>query len=1042
MLNRIGLSVLIVLGLSSVLHAQFLGQQSLSQSSYIIDKDGALWAWGWNSNGQLGIGSTQDQSRPVTVPKPSGVSVWTSIAGGARHALAVGDSTKLYAWGYNGDGELGNGTTTDATTPVLIPNPTSVTAWKWVSAGQDHSMALATNGQLYAWGANKMGQLGTGDTLPSKTPKLVPLPKGVNGWAAVAAGSGATFAIGMDGHLYGWGVFPTFFLTFSPTTSPMLIWDFSGTRFQTNGPLTTLALSSYHFAAIGASGYGTMTNNGNTGGSGAQVAVGGKSALILYGNGGYLNWQCDTVIKDSAFVTGGYIYLTGVTQWTAAAAGLHHWLAMGNDGWLYAWGDNTVGALGAGGSQSQGNPIRVKMFGDSLAMSTSLSGPSTYPGAPFDLVLTDTCKTASGISQGDAFLVADTILHFAGSTALEPLSPNSITAGQTATAHWRMDADSARGGAQYAYYWAYVRAHGSAPYFAGYFAGHYPHIIIPAKQSGWIVGSVHDSLSQKPLAGISVVLTNGLLGNPDTAVTAADGTFSHFVTAPNNVHININSAGYLPSSTSIYSYGDTLRKTISLMPKPILGTFAVQGGQAPATFSKIFWVDSTTIYGIASSALIYRTTNRGGSWRPFVASPKGYKLHGLFFLSAKEGWVVGDLGTIEHTTDSGATWTSLPNATSHDLYGICGVNDHLWVCGDVGVVLHYRAGKVSIEGDPLLTRKLYSIYFLDTANGAACGESGIFESYDTANGWNRITSGFGDDLVSCYYSGGNSMAVGANGSVYVTIIGGRGNINALPHGAPPSLNQVYFVTPAIGYIVGDSGSSFVTYDGGSTWIVLPEMAGDVTSLNFFGADGLAFRGTSTLFFAGRPNPSTAIVHGRVTAADGMSSVSGSLVTLTTAGGRIDTAYTNEVGAYVFTDVMPGKIRLVCIGSDDSGGFTRVADTTAIADAVINVDFTKHVAPPPPRSVFEGASLPAVALSCDPNPITSQAVLNFTLPESGAIRLSLFDALGREVRVLTSGFESAGEHTFAFDARALPGGSYFARLMTCQGSATTLIVLTR
>src|ERR1700722_12001551 len=90
--------------------AQFLGQQSLSQSSYVIDQSGSLWAWGWNFYGQLGVGDRTNRSTPTQVPLPPGVSRWTLVAGGEYHAIAVGDSDKLYTWGLNDKGQIGNGT--------------------------------------------------------------------------------------------------------------------------------------------------------------------------------------------------------------------------------------------------------------------------------------------------------------------------------------------------------------------------------------------------------------------------------------------------------------------------------------------------------------------------------------------------------------------------------------------------------------------------------------------------------------------------------------------------------------------------------------------------------------------------------------------------------------------------------------------------------------------------------------------------------------------------------------------------------------------
>src|ERR1019366_746074 len=98
----------------------------------VIDQSGSLWAWGWNFFGQLGVGDRTNRSTPVQVPLPPGVSRWVLVAGGEYHAIAVGDSDKLYTWGLNDKGQIGNGTAGGLyVLPVLIKNPITVRSWKW-----------------------------------------------------------------------------------------------------------------------------------------------------------------------------------------------------------------------------------------------------------------------------------------------------------------------------------------------------------------------------------------------------------------------------------------------------------------------------------------------------------------------------------------------------------------------------------------------------------------------------------------------------------------------------------------------------------------------------------------------------------------------------------------------------------------------------------------------------------------------------------------------------------------------------------------------
>ena len=108
-----------------------------------------LYSWGNNQDGQLGIGNTTNSTTPVKVQLPSGVSA-TAVAAGAGHSLAAGSDGKLYAWGLNANGELGNGTTTPSSTPIVVSMPAGVTATA-VSAGAGHSVALGSDGNVYDW---------------------------------------------------------------------------------------------------------------------------------------------------------------------------------------------------------------------------------------------------------------------------------------------------------------------------------------------------------------------------------------------------------------------------------------------------------------------------------------------------------------------------------------------------------------------------------------------------------------------------------------------------------------------------------------------------------------------------------------------------------------------------------------------------------------------------------------------------------------------------------------------------------------------------
>jgi len=124
---------------------------------------GGVYAWGDNSNGQLGNGTTTNSSTPVVITLAPAVTAATAVAAGQDHSLAVGSDGKVYAWGANNHDQLGDGTTTQRLTPVLVNPPTGLTATA-IAAGGFHSLAIGSDGNAYAWGSNLYGQLGNGTT--------------------------------------------------------------------------------------------------------------------------------------------------------------------------------------------------------------------------------------------------------------------------------------------------------------------------------------------------------------------------------------------------------------------------------------------------------------------------------------------------------------------------------------------------------------------------------------------------------------------------------------------------------------------------------------------------------------------------------------------------------------------------------------------------------------------------------------------------------------------------------------------------------------
>ena len=163
------------------------------QHSLFLKMDGALWAMGLNSSGQLGNGTTTNTNRPIQV-----ASNVVAAAGGHYHSLFVKADGTLWAMGANGSGQLGNGTTNNASLPVQVAS--NVVA---VAAGQYHSMFMKTDGTLWCMGENDSGQLGNGTTtdtnLPAQVASNVVAASGGNSHSLFVKADGTLWAMGYNG---------------------------------------------------------------------------------------------------------------------------------------------------------------------------------------------------------------------------------------------------------------------------------------------------------------------------------------------------------------------------------------------------------------------------------------------------------------------------------------------------------------------------------------------------------------------------------------------------------------------------------------------------------------------------------------------------------------------------------------------------------------------------------------------------------------------------------------------------------------------------
>lgn len=272
--------------------------------------DGSYRGWGYNGFGQLGDGSNLSREAPVNPPFNYNDAV--DACGGTLHSMILRANGTVRAFGYNMDGQLGDGTnTTSSASPysVAVSGISTATA---IACRGNHSLALLADGTVRAWGANGVGQLGDGSTANRNTPVAV---SGLTNVIAIAAGTDHSLALRADGSVWAWG---------SNINGKL------GDGTSTNRLVPTPTLLTSGITAI---------------------VAGGENSLALRGaDGAVLSWGInETGQLGSGSLSPGFrptpapvVSLTGVVA-IAFGTGLGHGLAVRSDGTVWAWGDNFIG---------------------------------------------------------------------------------------------------------------------------------------------------------------------------------------------------------------------------------------------------------------------------------------------------------------------------------------------------------------------------------------------------------------------------------------------------------------------------------------------------------------------------------------------------------------------------------------------------------------------------------------------------------------------------------------------------------------------------
>jgi alpha-tubulin suppressor-like RCC1 family protein len=302
-----------------------------SNFTFAVDTDGSLWAWGNNSYSQLGDKTLNNQAAPVQTqvkewlnPPVFNPGEGTVIIKSPRElSLTAGDSdafviknNRLFGWGSNTFGQLGDGTNMSKIAPEQL-NLDQVAA---IDAGDAHSVAVKQDGTLWTWGQNFFGQLGDGTTTARTTPAQVTSLKGT---VAAAAGSNHTVALLNNGSVW----------SFGDNTYGQLGHDRTAASNQ------IVQLSDIVAVAAGSNFNLALQNTG-------KMWAWGDNSTGQLGDGTYASKQQP-------------VEITGVTGVTAIAAGKNFALALKEDGSVWAWGYNAFGQLGDGTTTTQTKPVQI-----------------------------------------------------------------------------------------------------------------------------------------------------------------------------------------------------------------------------------------------------------------------------------------------------------------------------------------------------------------------------------------------------------------------------------------------------------------------------------------------------------------------------------------------------------------------------------------------------------------------------------------------------------------------------------------------------------
>ncbi len=333
----------------------------------------ALWVWGLNDDGQLGISNTTDRSSPAQVGT---LTDWVQFSIGPHHTVGLRGDGTAWSMGYGRYGKLGLGGTGLPASNITSPRQIgTLTTWAQISRGTQFSAARTTDGTLWGWGKGQYGAHGLGDLVDRSSPVQIGT---LATWASLTVGNFRAFALSTDGALWAWGRGTSGYLgrgnttTFSSPVQIGTLTDWSGVISA--GSAATLAIKAdgtlWAWGAHGEVGLGdgiarsspvqvgTLADWSRVSAGSLSVGVRSDGSLWTWGSGTFGGSGHGDAVSRSSPVQVGTL-----ADWAEVEVGVLSVVAKKTDGTLWSWGNNSNGILGLRDVVHRSSPVQIGTLG-------------------------------------------------------------------------------------------------------------------------------------------------------------------------------------------------------------------------------------------------------------------------------------------------------------------------------------------------------------------------------------------------------------------------------------------------------------------------------------------------------------------------------------------------------------------------------------------------------------------------------------------------------------------------------------------------------